>query len=236
LEDDPEMLLDFPKLLRMIDQVAGPAQTRIRFTTSHPFDAHPRLFEAVRECPSVCESLHLPVQSGSNRILRAMRRGYTREAYLEKIRALRALVPDVSLSTDIIIGFPGETEEDFQQTVELLQAVEYDNAYIFKYSPRPGTDAAAREDDVLQPAKEARNQELLAMQEAIAFKRLRRYEGQTIEVLIEGVGRHPGQLFGRSRGNHGVIIDGAPELIGSTVEVAITQAVSHTLFGEVYVI
>ncbi len=243
LEEEPDALLDFPKLLRRIDQFLqqgdsplreqSPAGTvpRIRFTTSHPFDAHERLFEAMRDCPSVCESLHLPVQSGSNRILRAMRRGYTREAYLQHIKRLRALIPDISLSTDIIIGFPGETEEDFQQTVQLMQEVEYDNAYIFKYSPRPGTTAAAREDDVLQPAKEARNQELLALQEAIAFKRLRRYEGRTVEVLLEGPGRHPGQLFGRTRGNHGVIVEGLPSLVGEMVDVVMTRAMAHTLFG-----
>ena len=231
LEEEPDALLDFPKLLRMID--ARTHAARIRFTTSHPFDAHQRLFEAMAECPSVCESLHLPVQSGSNRILRAMRRGYTQEAYLENIDALRMRVPDVSLSTDIIIGFPGETEEDFQQTLRLMQAVAYDHAYIFKYSPRPGTDAAAREDDVLPEIKAARHQELLTLQDAISLKRLQRFEGQTVEVLLEGPGKKPGQLFGRTRGNHGVILNGAPELAGEIVDVHVAQVVPHTLFGTI---
>ena len=230
LEEAPNTLLDFPRLLRLID-AAVPDGVRIRFTTSHPFDAHPRLFEAMRDCPSICESLHLPVQSGSNRILRAMRRGYTREAYLEKIAALRRLVPDVTLSTDLIIGFPGETDEDFTHTVQLLTEVEYDHAYIFKYSPRPGTDAAAREDDVPQPVKEARNQMVLTLQREIVLKRLQRYEGTRVEVLIEGPGKKPGQLFGRTRGNHGVIVEGPMELIGKMVEVQVTEAVMHTLFG-----
>ena len=261
LEDDPDSLLDFPALLRMIDaslrdanesyrdgtpdlswrdrkdseplarRTLGRSAVRIRFTTSHPFDATERLFEAMRDCPSVCEALHLPVQSGSTRILRAMRRGYTREAYLEKIETLRRLVPDVSLSTDLIVGFPGETDEDFQQTVSLMREVEYDNAYIFKYSPRPGTDAAARDDDVPQEVKEERNQVLLSLQDDASLKRHQQFEGRTVEVLIEGPGKHPGQLFGRTRGNHGVIVEGPPELVGELVDVEIARAMAHTLFG-----
>ncbi|MBI4322884.1 MAG: radical SAM protein, partial [Candidatus Omnitrophica bacterium] len=263
LEEDPASLLDFPQLLRLIDQsfgrvtpegrppppgaddarrlrrgedggvpqAAGPAP-RIRFTTSHPFDANVRLFEAMRDCPSVCECLHLPVQSGSNRLLRAMRRGYTREAYLDKITQLRRLIPDISLSTDVIVGFPGERDDDFQQTASLMREVEYDNAYIFKYSPRPGTDAAAREDDVPREVKEERNQALLALQDEISLKRHRRFEGRTVEVLIEGPGKRPGQLFGRTRGDHGVILQGSAEWIGQMLPVRITQATAHTLFGE----
>jgi tRNA-2-methylthio-N6-dimethylallyladenosine synthase len=230
LEDDPDTLLDFPQLLRLIDRRTN--APRVRFTTSHPFDATNRLFEALRDCCSVCEWLHLPVQSGSNRILRAMRRGYTREAYLEKIKVLRGLVPDISLSTDIIIGFPGETDDDFEQTVRLMQAVEYDNAYIFKYSPRPGTDAAARPDDVPTEVKEARNQRLLALQDTISLARHRRFEGQMIEALIEGPGKRAGQLFGRTRGNHGVIVEGSSSQVGQMVQVQVTRATAHTLFGE----
>jgi len=241
LEENPGALLDFPQLLRMIDASTrqtwgqspfGNSSLRIRFTTSHPFDATPRLFEAMRDCSSVCEWLHLPVQSGSNRILRAMRRGYTREAYLEKIERLRRLIPDISLSTDIIVGFPGETEEDFRQTVSLMRAVEYDSAFVFKYSPRPGTEAAAREDDVPREVKEERNQVLLALQDEISLKRHRRLEGSTLDVLIEEPGKRPGQLFGRTRGNHGVILEGSAGWIGETVSVRIATATAHTLFGE----
>jgi len=230
LEEEPKALLDFPALLGLIDRWT--AVSRLRFTTSHPFDANRRLFEAIRQCRSVCECLHLPVQSGSNRILRAMRRGYTREAYLKKIEELRRLVPDVSLSTDIIVGFPGETDDDFEQTVTLMREVGYDNAYIFKYSPRPDADSAARVDDVPQEVKEQRNQVLLQLQEDWALKRLRRYEGRTVEILVEGLGKRDGQLFGRTRGQHGVIVNGSPEWIGRTMPVTVTRATSHTLFAE----
>jgi len=230
LEEQPETLLDFPYLLRLIDRRTS--VPRVRFTTSHPFDAHQRLFEAMRECRSVCEWLHLPVQSGSNRILRAMRRGYTRETYLDKIAQLRKLIPEISLSTDIIVGFPGETEDDFRQTTSLMREVEYDNAYIFKYSPRPGTDAAAREDDVPREVKEERNQALLALQDEISFTRHRRFEGRTVEALIEGPGKREGQLFGRTRGNHGVILDGPASSVGMALSVRVTRATAHTLFGE----
>jgi len=206
----------------------------VRFTTSHPFDANERLFEAMRECNSVCEWLHLPVQSGSNRILRAMRRGYTAEAYLKKLELLRHLVPEVSLSTDIIVGFPGETEDDFLATERLLRDVRYDNAYLFKYSPRPGTDAASREDDVPQAVKEERHQRLRALQEPIELERVRRFEGRTIDVLIEGTGKREGQLFGRTRGNHSVIIEGPHALIGRTVPVRALRGTGHTVFGEAH--
>ena len=272
LEEDPEALLDFPQLLRLIDAsirtpklsgwrgagapsrphpaiggggppwgraATGPAQCRVRFTTSHPFDAHDRLFEAMRDCESVCEWLHLPVQSGSNRILRAMRRGYTAEACLKKIERLRACVPEVSLSTDIIVGFPGETEEDFQATVRLMREVRFENAYIFKYSPRPGTDAAAREDDVPSDVKQERNQILLALQEAISMERHQALEGQVVEILVEAQGKRAGQWFGRTRGNHGVVVPAPPpagesaeERVGQILPVRIGRATAHTLFGE----
>ena len=274
LEEDPESLLDFPQLLRMIDasvrglagdaggrapaarsrlgptrpegsgggwesaSTAGcrrrqdPPGLRIRFTTSHPFDATERLFEAMRDCGSVCEWLHLPVQSGSTRILRAMRRGYTAEAYLQKIEAVRRLVQEISLSTDIIVGFPGETEDDFQATVRLLREVRYDNAYIFKYSPRPGTDAAAREDDVPQEVKEERNQRLLELQGQIEQEGLRRLEGAEVEILVEERGRFARQWFGRTRGHHGLIVESSEDLRGQTVRVKVTRGTGHTLFGE----
>jgi len=241
LEENPEALLDFAALLRRID-----AQTwvpRVRFTTSHPFDASERLFRAMAECGSVCEWLHLPVQSGANRILRAMRRGYTAEAYLKKIERLRQLVPDISLSTDIIVGFPGETEADFQATMRLMREAAYDHAYIFKYSPRPGTDAARREDDVPQPVKAERNQALLALQADICLRRHRALEGREVEILVEDRGRFEGQWFGRTRGNHGVIVPARParqgaggespeRLVGRTVHVRVTRGTEHTLFGE----
>ena len=286
LEEDTESLLDFPKLLRMIDaslrgagrlrRPALPSPTppaagypgsvavssggaplaygsrhflrppssagypgsvavpvaRIRFTTSHPFDATERLFEAMRDCSSVCEWLHLPVQSGSNRILRAMRRGYTAEAYLNKLERLRQLIPEISLFTDIIVGFPGETEEDFQATERLMRAVGYDHAYIFKYSPRPGTDAAMREDDVPQDVKEARHHTLLALQAEVQAARHRALEGRELEILVEERGRFAQQWWGRTRGNHSVIVEAPGNLCGSAVQVRISRGTAHTLFGE----
>lgn len=230
LEEYPETLLDFPQLLRLIDRRTN--VRRVRFTTSHPFDAHERLFEAMRDCHSACESLHLPVQSGSNKILRAMRRGYTVEAYLKKIECLRVYVPEISLSTDIIVGFPGETDEDFEATLRLMREVRYDNAYIFKYSPRPGTDAASRDDDVPREVKEARNQALLTLQGEIAEERLRGFEGRVVEILVEGPGKIAGQWFGRTRGNQGVIVEGPDNLMGCRVDVRISRARAHTLFAE----
>ena len=140
LEESDERLVDFPALLCQID--AKSAIARLRFTTSHPFDAHEELFRAMAESRSVCEYLHLPVQSGSDRVLRAMRRGYTVDAYRAKVTRLRELVPEVALSTDVIVGFPGETDADFDATVALMAEIAYDSAFLFKYSPRPGTEAA----------------------------------------------------------------------------------------------
>ena len=230
LEEDPDTLLDFPQLLRLIDRRT--TAQRVRFTTSHPFDANERLFAAMRDCGSVCSWLHLPGQSGSNRILRAMRRGYTAEAYLKKIELLRSYIPDISLCTDIIVGFPGETEEDFKATARLMREVRYDNAYIFKYSPRPGTDAAAREDDVPQAVKEARNQALLALQEELSLARHRGLEGRQLEILVEERGKKSAQWFGRTRGYHGVIVESPEDLRGHTVQAKVTRGTQHTLFGE----
>ncbi len=229
LGDDPDSLVDFPQLLRLIDRRTN--APRVRFTTSHPFDANERLFEAMRDCASVCEWLHLPVQSGSNRILRAMRRGYTAEAYLEKIERLRELVPDIGLSTDIIVGFPGEADEEFEATARLMREVRFDDAYVFKYSPRPGTDAAAREDDVPQDTKHARNQELLALQTHISLAANRAAEGSEVELLIEGRGRQARQWFGRTRRHQGTIVESDADLSGRFIHARVTRATEHTLFA-----
>jgi len=230
LEEDPELLLDFPQLLRVIERRTN--ISRIRFTTSHPFDANERLFRTIAECARVCESLHLPVQSGSNRILRAMRRGYTAETYLKKIKQLRMLVPSIALSTDIIVGFPGETDEDFQQTIRLMEEVRFDHAYIFKYSIRPGTDAALREDDVPKDMKEARHQQLLALQDKVRLFRHQAFVGKSLEILVERRGHLEGQWFGRTRGNFGVLLDSAEDLVGQRMNVKIHRVSDHSLFGE----
>ncbi len=222
-------LVDFPALLRAID--GKTSIDRVRFTTSHPFDAHAELFRAMAECRSVCEYLHLPVQSGSDRVLRAMRRGYTVEAYRAKAARLRELVPDVALSTDIIVGFPGETETDFEATAALMAAVEFDSAFIFKYSPRPGTEAAGRADDVPRPVKEARNQALLALQAGISRRKLEEWIGREVEVLIEERNRR-GQLAGRSRQSVNVVCDGPDARIRELVGVRVQRATATTLIGE----
>jgi tRNA-2-methylthio-N6-dimethylallyladenosine synthase len=222
-------LVDFPALLRAID--AKTSIDRVRFTTSHPFDAHEELFRAMAECPSVCEFLHLPVQSGSDRVLRAMRRGYTADGYLARIARLRELVPDVALSTDAIVGFPGETEADFEATCDLMARVRYDSAFIFKYSPRPGTEAAGRPDDVPRAVKEQRNQVLLELQARISRERLEPWVGREVEVLVEERNRR-GQLTGKSRRNTTVVLDGPDRLIGELVGVRVARVTGTTMIGE----
>jgi tRNA-2-methylthio-N6-dimethylallyladenosine synthase len=226
---DPRRLVDFPVLLRALD--AHAAIDRIRFTTSHPFDAHEELFRAMAECRSVCEFLHLPVQSGSDRQLRAMRRGYTVDAYLAKIARLRELVPDVALSTDVIVGFPGESEADFEATCALMERVRYDSAFVFKYSPRPGTEAAGWIDDVPQTVKERRNQVALELQARISRQALERWAGREVEVLVEA--RNPrGQLAGRSRRHTPVVLDGPDSLLGELLPVRVVRATGTTLVAE----
>ncbi|HWC01337.1 MAG TPA: MiaB/RimO family radical SAM methylthiotransferase [Methylomirabilota bacterium] len=222
-------LVDFPVLLRAIDRKTSIA--RVRFTTSHPFDAHEELFRAMADCRTVCEFLHLPVQSGSDRVLTAMRRGYTVDAYLAKITRLRELVPDVALSTDIIAGFPGETEADFEATCDLMERVGYDSAFVFKYSPRPGTEAAGWPDDVPQPVKERRNRILLDLQARISREKLRTWIGRDVEVLVEERNRR-GQLSGKSRSNTTVVAEGPDSLIGELVRVRVTRVTETTMIGE----
>jgi tRNA-2-methylthio-N6-dimethylallyladenosine synthase len=227
--DDGPRLVDFPALLRAID--GKTSINRVRFTTSHPFDAHEELFRAMAECRAVCEFLHLPVQSGSNRVLQVMRRGYTIERYLGQIARLRELVPDVALSTDIIVGFPGETEGDFEATCALMERVRYDSAFVFKYSPRPGTEAAGWPDDVPLPVKERRNQMILALQERISREKLEAKVGGEVEVLVEERNRR-GQLTGKSRGNTTVVLEGPDALIGELIGVRVARVTDTTMIGE----
>jgi len=221
-------LVDFPWLLRAID--AKTAIDRIRFTTSHPFDAHEELFRAMADCRSVCEYLHLPVQCGSDRVLRAMRRGYTVAAYRAKVARLRALVPDVALSTDIIVGFPGETEADFEATAALMTELRFDGAFIFKYSPRPGTEAAGWVDEVPRAVKEARNQALLGLQAGVSRARLEGWIGREVEALVEERNRR-GQLAGHTRQNVNVVCEGPDAAIGQLVGVRVERVTATTLIG-----
>jgi tRNA-2-methylthio-N6-dimethylallyladenosine synthase len=222
-------LIDFTVLLRQID--ARTSIDRVKFTTSHPFDAHEELFHAMAECRSVCEFLHLPVQSGSNPVLKAMRRGYTVESYLAKVACLREVVPGVALSTDIIVGFPGETDEDFEATRALMARVEYDSAFIFKYSPRPGTEAARGPDDVPRTVKEARHRELLGLQTEISRRKLERWVGREVEVLIEERNRR-GQLAGHTRGHVNAVCDGPDAYLGELVAVRVQRITATTLIAD----
>ncbi len=196
------------ELLHAASEVEG--IRRLRFTTSHPAQMTDAIMEAVAACrPVVCPYLHLPVQSGSTEVLKAMRRGYTRERYLEKIAALRARIPEITFGTDIIVGFPTETEEDFQQTLSLLEEVEYDSCYSFAYSPRPGTASLELEDNVPQEEKAERLARLQGLQKSIQERRQRRWIGREVEVLVEGPSKtNADRWTGRTPENRVVIFDG----------------------------
>ncbi|MBI2174123.1 MAG: tRNA (N6-isopentenyl adenosine(37)-C2)-methylthiotransferase MiaB [Candidatus Omnitrophica bacterium] len=223
--------LTLTRLLEAIEAVDG--IERIRFTTSHPNDLTDELIGAFGRLSKLCEHLHLPVQAGSDRVLARMRRPYTREAYLDKVRRLRTRCPEIALSADLIIGFPGETDEDFGQTLDLLRQVRYDSLFAFRYSRRPNTDAAELPDQVPDELKAARHQALLDLQRGIAEERARAQLGTVQEVLVEGPS--PGdalKLTGRTRTNRIVHFPGPPHLIGHLARVRITQALAHSLTGE----
>ncbi len=224
---------DFADLLRMVADVEG--IRRVRFATSHPKDLSDKLIETIAEHPNICKHVHLPVQSGSTRILRKMNRRYTREHYLERIAKIREAIPEVALTTDVIVGFPGETEEDFEQTRSLLEEVEYDGAFVFRYSVREGTAAARLEDDVPEEEKIARLEELNRLQKKISLKRNRAYVGRMVEVLVEGPNRkRPGQYIGRTDTNKiTVFTPRRPEEVQTFMRLRIHDASAHTLFGEI---
>jgi tRNA-2-methylthio-N6-dimethylallyladenosine synthase len=221
----------FADLLRRIDAaVAG--RLRVRFTTSHPADVTPELAEALAVLPSLCEHVHLPVQAGATRTLLRMGRGYTREAYLEKVALLRAAEPDLALTTDLIVGFPGETDADFQETLSLIREVGFDGSFSFKFSPRAGTPAAAMPEQVPETVKAERLQQVMALQNDIVLRKHRALVGRRVEVLVDrGLSkRDSGLAAGRTRHNRIVHFRGeAAE--GCLVEVEITEANSHHLKG-----
>ncbi len=224
----------FAALLRRVDAVAAPAM-RVRFTTSFPLDVTPELAEAVGRLPSVCEHVHLPVQSGSSRTLERMARGYTREEYLHRVALLRAAIPDLALSTDLIVGFPGETDVDFDETLSLLETVRYDSLFAFKFSPRPQTPAASMPDPVPEPVQAARLARLQVLQAAIALERNRAWIGREVEVLVDAdeVKRASPLAAGRTRQNkvvHFPAEGGVGE--GETVRVRITEASAYHVKGE----
>jgi tRNA-2-methylthio-N6-dimethylallyladenosine synthase len=226
-EEHPRPL--FAQLLRAVNEVEG--IHRIRFTSPHPHDFTPDVIEAMAACENVCEHIHFPLQSGSDRVLRRMRRSYTRARYLEWLERIRAAIPAVAVTTDIIVGFPGETEEDFQETLEVVEAARFDAAYTFQYSPRPGTVAAVWEEDfVPQQDVQERFDRLVALQERVSLERNRSLEGSVAEVLVEGSGRKGG-VQGRTRTNKVVNFDG-PYRPGDFVQVRVTRGRPHHLVGE----
>jgi tRNA-2-methylthio-N6-dimethylallyladenosine synthase len=223
---------DLAALLEQVDEIEG--IERIRFTTSNPYNLTPRLVRAIRDVPKVVEHIHLPLQSGSDRILARMNRGYTRARYLELIAELEETVSGIALSTDLIVGFPGETDEDFAQTLDMVERVGYDNVFAFRYSRRPGTAAADMPDQVSDPVKARRNSELLAVAARVGAERSRRLEGRVMPVLVDGASRRSaGEATGRTRCNRVVNFDTeGRELLGRVVPVRITQALPHSLRGE----
>ena len=226
-------LTDFPTLLRTVARTAP--DMRVRFTTSHPKDMSDETLRVIAEEPNVCRHIHLPVQSGSNRVLKAMNRKYTREWYLDRVAAIRRIIPDCGLSTDIFAGYCGETEEDHQLSLSLMRECAYDSAFMFKYSERPGTYASKNlPDDVPEETKIRRLNELIALQNELSLTANQRCIGQEYDILIEGVSkRSREQLFGRTEQNKVVIFDRADHRIGETIRVRITEATSATLKGEV---
>ena len=225
--------LSFAELLGRVNAIEG--LQRIRFTTSHPQDLSPELIEAFATLDKLCEHLHLPVQSGSDSVLTRMRRGYTRNEYLTRIDRLRQRCPKVALSTDIIVGFPGETDVEFANTLEMLRQVEYDEIFSFMYSPRTQTvSAKIYDDDVVDEIKKDRLQEVLRLQKEISLKRNRQGIGNVDEVLVDGRSRlKNGQVMGRTRTNRIVNLTGEETLVGSLLPVRIIGATANSLIGEV---
>ena len=225
-------IITFPTLLRMVAR-AVPGM-RVRFTTSHPKDMSDETLQVIVEEPNVCRHIHLPVQSGSSRILKLMNRKYDREWYLERVDAIRRIIPDCGLSTDIFSGFHSETEEDHQQSLSLMEVCAYDAAFMFKYSERPGTHASKHlPDDIPEEVKIRRLNEIIALQNRLSAEANERCVGKTYEVLVEGVSkRSKDQLFGRTEQNRVVVFDRGEHRIGDFVNVRITECSSATLKGE----
>jgi tRNA-2-methylthio-N6-dimethylallyladenosine synthase len=220
----------FSKLLRA---TAATGIERIKFTTSFPRDFHPDIVDAIDEHENLCNWVHLPAQSGSNRILQSMRRGHTIESYLKKIDKIRSSSRNISLTTDIIVGFPGETENDFEETVKMVERCRFDSAYIFKYSPRPGTPAFSMPDDVSVSEKTRRFCELEALQKKCQRTELERYIGRTVSVLAERVSsRSTTDLTGHSTCHKVVNFRGAQDMLGKVVNVRITEVKSNSFYGE----
>ena len=229
---NPSAQTSFPQLLRRVAEEAP--EMRVRFTTSHPKDMSDETLRVIAEMPNVCKHIHLPVQSGSDRILKLMNRKYTREWYMGRVEAIRRIIPDCGLSTDIFVGYHSETEEDHQLSLSLMREVGYDSAFMFKYSERPGTYASKHlPDDVPEEEKIRRLNELIALQTEISAQQNKKDEGKEFDVLVEGFSkRSRSQLCGRTEQNKMVVFDKGNHHIGETVRVKIVNSTSATLFGE----
>ena len=227
-----ERMIDFPRLLELVAQEAP--EMRVRFTTSHPKDMSDETLHVIAAYDNLCKAIHLPAQSGSSRILKIMNRKYTREWYLDRIAAIRRVLPDCAISTDLFCGFHSETEEDYEETLSLMREVGYDSAFLFKYSERPGTYAAKHlADDVPEEVKIRRLQGMIDLQNKLSEESNRRDIGKEFEVLVEGFSkRSREQLFGRTSQNKVVIFDKRDYCVGQFVRVKIVGASSATLFGE----
>lgn len=219
----------FPELLERVSKAAGGAW--VRFVTSHPRDLTPGLVETMRSCRNVCRALHLPVQSGSDPVLRAMNRGYTRGAYVEKVRMLREAIPGIVLSTDMIAGFPGETDRDFEDSAALLEEVGFDYAFLFRYSERRGTAAAAMDDPVPAVKRLERLHRLQEIQGAVTRRLSADLSGRFMPVLVTGPGGRPGQTLGRTAGNRAVVFEGSPAPAGRFVLAVIESGDGWTHFA-----
>lgn len=221
----------FVQLIEAVHAIEG--LERIRFTSPHPKGYGDDLVAAYARLPKLVESAHLPVQSGSDRVLKLMHRGYTRARFLDIIRRLRAVRPEMGITTDIIVGFPGETEADFAETLSLAREVEFDNAFVFKYSPRRDTPAAAMPDQLPEELIEARHAQLLAVINEIAERKNKACEGRVLQILVEGPSRkNPARLEGRTRTNKIVIFEGSERHIGQVMDVRIVRAAPFTLYGD----
>jgi len=224
--------LTFPKLLIKVEEIPG--IERVRFVTSHPKDFSKELINAIRDCDKVCEQIHLPAQSGSNKILSLMNRGYKIEDYIEKINLLKSNIPGVALSTDIIVGFPGETERDFQATINLIKKIEFDNVFLFKYSPRANTAAAGLPNPIDEKTKKSRFEVLLNLQKSITIKLNKNLEGKVEKILVEGKSKNNFyKLTGRTRTNKVTNFLEGNGLIGKIIPIKIVRSGLYSLDGQV---
>ncbi|MEF9427440.1 MAG: tRNA (N6-isopentenyl adenosine(37)-C2)-methylthiotransferase MiaB [Candidatus Mariimomonas ferrooxydans] len=223
---------DFPDLLKAIHEVPG--IERIRFITSHPRDLSEKLIDTIRDLPKLCEHAHLPIQAGSDKILKLMNRQYTYREYRDKVDLFRKKLPGIAITTDIITGFPGETDEDFECTINALTEMEFDGIFAFKYSKRPDTKALSLDGHIDEKTKSNRLSRVLDLQASITYKKNKTLEAETLEILVEGLSdNNPNKLTGRTRSNKIVNFEGRREFNGKLVNVKILEAKQHSLNGEV---